>query len=149
MTHIGLWLELDVTIAFMVGLGLGSLLGQRTIATILMIVLDLLITPAFTSEPLPYVLNGQRLLVGAAMEQLRPTAMAVTGGLLGRGGGGEHGLPPMPTWATDRGHRRLDRRLDRAGRLAHGQPRRLTRVTDWPRLCATWYCVPHGSGRRG
>jgi hypothetical protein len=99
MVHIGLWLELDVAIAFMVGLGLGSLLGQRTIATILMIVLDLLITPAFTSEPLPYVLNGQRLLVGAAMEQLRPTAMAVTGGLLGRGGGGEHGLPPMPTWA--------------------------------------------------
>jgi hypothetical protein len=99
MVHIGLWLELDVAIAFVVGLGLGSLLGQRTVGTILMIVLDVLITPAFAKEPLPYVLNGQRLLVGVAMDQLRPTAMAAAGGLIGRGGGGELGLPPMPTWA--------------------------------------------------
>jgi hypothetical protein len=99
MVRIGLWLELDVTVAFIVGLGLGSLLGQRTVTTILMIVLDLVITPEFAKEPLPYVLNGQRSLVGVAMDQLRPAAMVhLTPGPFG-GGPSELGLPPMPTWA--------------------------------------------------
>jgi hypothetical protein len=99
MVHIGLWLELDITVAFVVGLGLGSLLGQRTVTTILMIVLDLIITPEFAKGPLPYVLNGQRALIGVAMDQLRPAAMAhLTPGPFG-GGAGELGLPPMPTWA--------------------------------------------------
>jgi hypothetical protein len=99
IVHIGLWIELDTAVAFTVGLGLGSLLGQRTVTTILMIVLDLVITPEFAKEPLPYVLNGQRALVGVAMDQLRPAAMVHL--TLGPFGGGpvERGLPPMPTWA--------------------------------------------------
>ncbi len=99
MVDIGLWLELDITVAFVVGLGLGSLLVQRTVTTILMIVLDLVITPAFSKGPLPYVLNGQRALVGVALDQLRPAAMAhLAPGPFG-GGPSELGLPPMPTWA--------------------------------------------------
>ncbi len=40
MIKSGLWLELEVVIGFVVGLGLGSLIGQRTVAVILMIVLE-------------------------------------------------------------------------------------------------------------
>ena len=45
MIKSGLWLELEAVIGFMVGLGLGSLLGQRTISVILMLVLELVLTP--------------------------------------------------------------------------------------------------------
>lgn len=105
MVKIGLWLELVVVVGFTVGLGLGSLIGQRTVATILMIALELIITPILTSAVIPYFLNGQRLLVGLALDQLRPAGLAA-----GNGGGGHGGrilfggrgvlnIPPMPTWA--------------------------------------------------
>ena len=42
MVKIGLWLELEVLIGFMVGLGLGSLMGQRTVSTILMVVFEII-----------------------------------------------------------------------------------------------------------
>jgi hypothetical protein len=47
-------------------------------------------------------LNGQRLVVGVAMDQLRPVALA--GGLGGHGGVGLGGrgslaIPAMPNWA--------------------------------------------------
>jgi hypothetical protein len=103
MVKIGLWIELEVTIGFMVGLGLGSLTGQRTVATILMIVLEIIVTPILARVAIPYFLNGQRLIVGVAMDQLRPAGLA---GSLGSGGGrvlfGGRGvlmIPPMPTWA--------------------------------------------------
>jgi hypothetical protein len=103
MVKIGLWIELEVGIGFMVGLGLGSLTGQRTVATILMIVLEIIVTPILARVAIPYFLNGQRLVVGVAMDQLRPAGLA---GSLGGGGGrvlfGGRGvlmIPPMPTWA--------------------------------------------------
>ena len=46
MVRTGLWLELETGIGFIVGLGLGSLLGQRTVSVILMIVLEIVLTPA-------------------------------------------------------------------------------------------------------
>jgi hypothetical protein len=103
MVKIGLWVELEVTIGFMVGLGLGSLIGQRTISTILMIVLEIIVTPILSRVEIPYFLNGQRLIVGVAMDQLRPAGLA--GSIANRGGRvltGAHGvlnIPPMPTWA--------------------------------------------------
>lgn len=55
---------------------------------------------------IPYFLDGQRLVVGLAMDQLRPAALAPgTGGGPGGpgrvlfGGRGALGIPPMPTWA--------------------------------------------------
>ena len=98
MARSGLWLELDLLIGFTVGLGLGSLMGQRTVPVILLIVLEIIITPVLADHPLPYFLNGERLVVGVAMDQLKPAALA----------GGTHvgpsrpamlHLPPMPTWA--------------------------------------------------
>ena len=98
MFKIGLWLSLEVGIGFLVGLGLGSLTGQRTLSTILLIGLEIIVTPIFARTPIPYFLDGQRLDVGVAMDQLRPAGLAPTGG--GPfGGRGSLGIPPMPTWA--------------------------------------------------
>ncbi|MHB8593864.1 MAG: hypothetical protein ACYDB3_05940, partial [Acidimicrobiales bacterium] len=43
MIKSGLWLELEALIGFVVGLGLGSLIGQRTVAVVLMIVLEVVL----------------------------------------------------------------------------------------------------------
>jgi hypothetical protein len=105
MFKIGLWLGLEVGIGFLVGLGLGSLTGQRTLATILLIGLEIIVTPILARAKIPYFLDGQRLDVGVAMDQLRPAGLAPAtagggpgGGLL-FGGRGALGIPPMATWA--------------------------------------------------
>jgi hypothetical protein len=105
MVKIGLWLALDIGIGFLVGLGLGSLTGQRTLSTVLMIVLEIIITPILVRATIPYFINGQRLIVGIPMAQLRPEGLA-TGlgsgpgpGHLLFGGAGALGIAPMPTWA--------------------------------------------------
>ena len=108
MLKIGLWLELDVGIAFLVGLGFGSLTGQRTTTTIVMIAFEILVTPLLARTQLPGFIDGQRLIIGVAMDQLRPAALAAASGQGGGGGGGGGilfggrgaiGFPPMPTWA--------------------------------------------------
>jgi hypothetical protein len=109
MVKIGLWLELDVGIAFLVGLGFGSLTGQRTTTVIVLIALEIIVTPLLAHTQLPYFIDGQRLLIGVAMDQLRPAALAAAGGpgaggggpgrILFGGGRGALGFPPMPTWA--------------------------------------------------
>jgi hypothetical protein len=107
MVKIGLWLELVVGVAFLVGLGLGSLLGQRTVATILMIALEIIVTPILARVVIPYFLDGQRLVVGIALDQLRPAGLGAAGaggpgpgpGHILFGGRAVLGIPPMPTWA--------------------------------------------------
>jgi hypothetical protein len=108
MVKIGLWLELEAGIGFMVGLGLGSLTGQRTTTTIVLVALEIIVTPLLARVQLPYFINGQRLIVGIAMDQLRPAALGPGIGGAGGGGGpgrllfgaqGALGIPPMPTWA--------------------------------------------------
>jgi hypothetical protein len=110
MVKIGLWLELVIMVAFLVGLGLGSLLGQRTVATILMIALEIIVTPILARVAIPYFLDGQRLVVGIALDQLRPAGLGAGGsggpgsgpggpGHVLFGGRGALGIPPMPTWA--------------------------------------------------
>ena len=106
MAKIGLWLELDVGIAFLVGLGFGSLTGQRTTTIIVMVAFEIIVTPLLAHSQLPYFIDGQRLILGVAMDQLRPAALAAASGP-GQGGGGgilfggrgAIGFPPMPTWA--------------------------------------------------
>jgi len=106
MVKIGLWLELDIGIAFLVGLGFGSLTGQRTTTVIVLIAFEIIVTPLLAHTQLPYIIDGQRLIIGVAMDQLRPAALAAASSP-GRGGGGgillggraSIGFPPMPTWA--------------------------------------------------
>jgi hypothetical protein len=104
MVKIGLWIELQVALGFIIGLGLGSLTGQRTVTVIVLVALQIIVTPLLSSAVIPYFLNGQRLLVGVAMEQLRPAALLSLSGHHGPGrtvlgGRGALGIPPMPTWA--------------------------------------------------
>jgi hypothetical protein len=95
----GLWLELDLVIGFTVGLGLGSLMGQRTVPVVLLTVWQIIITPALADHVLPHLINAQRIVVGVAMDQLKPAVLA--GGVtVGPAGGIQPALPPpMPTWA--------------------------------------------------
>jgi hypothetical protein len=103
MVKIGLWLELDIGVGFLVGLGVGSLLGQRTVSTVLMIVLQIIVTPLLAAHVIPYFINGQRVVVGIALDQLRPAGLAGGGaggpGQVLFGGRGVLNIPPMPTWA--------------------------------------------------
>ena len=107
MAKVGLWLELDIGIAFLVGLGFGSLTGQRTTTIIVLIALEIIVTPLLAKVQLPYFIDGERLLIGIPMDQLRPAALAPPPGTQGGGGPGQllfggHGalgIPPMPTWA--------------------------------------------------
>ena len=84
MVDSGLWLLLEATIGFIVGLGLGSLLGQRTVSVVLMIVLEVVLTPLFATNRIPYLLNVQRGLVGIATAHLEPSGLTR---VFGSGGG--------------------------------------------------------------
>ena len=108
MVKIGLWLELEVAVGFLAGLGLGSLTGQRTLTIIVLIGLEIIVTPILAAHVIPHFLDGQRLAVGIALDQLRPAALGAAGpagggpGGPGRvlfGGRGALDIPLMPTWA--------------------------------------------------
>ncbi len=75
MVGTGLWLELEALVGFVVALGLSSLLGQRTIAVILMIVLEIILTPVLARNRIPYLLNAQRGIAGVAMDHLEPSGL--------------------------------------------------------------------------
>ena len=108
MVKIGLWLELVVGVGFVVGLGFGALTGQRTVTTIVLIAVQVIVTPIFDRAHIAYFLNGQRLLVGVALDQLQPAGLTSSAGggggggplqHFGSGGGTVGTIPPMPTWA--------------------------------------------------
>jgi hypothetical protein len=82
MVKTGLWIELEAIAGFIVGLGLGSLLGQRTVAVILMIVLEVVLTPIVIRARIPHLENLQRAVVGVATAHLEPSQLplALAGG---------------------------------------------------------------------
>ena len=89
MIRSGLWLGLEATIGFLVGLGLGSLLGQRTVAVILMIVLEIILTPILSMHVIPHLINAQRAVVGLATAHLEPAGLPLA---FGGGGQGPNGV---------------------------------------------------------
>ncbi|MGA2519568.1 MAG: hypothetical protein ABSG81_01970 [Acidimicrobiales bacterium] len=99
MIKSGLWLELEAAIGFLVGLGLGSLIGQRTVTVIIMIVLEVVLTPILSRARIPHLINLQRAVVGLATAHLAPGGLPVLGGGGGGpgGGGGNPGLIPEST----------------------------------------------------
>jgi hypothetical protein len=97
MIKSGLWIELEAIVGFVVGLGLGSLLGQRTVAVILMIVLEIVLTPILSRAPIPHLINLQRAVVGLAVAHLEPGGLAVLGG---GGPGGGHGADMLRPEST-------------------------------------------------
>ena len=98
MIRSGLWLELEAIIGFIVGLGLGSLIGQRTVAVILMIVLEVILTPILSRARIPHMSNLQRAVVGLATAHLTPGGLPVLGG--GGGGPGGSGNPELLSEST-------------------------------------------------
>ena len=72
MIKSGLWIELEAVVAFLVGLGLASLLGQRTVTVVLMIVLEIILTPIAIRAHLPHLINLQRMIIGAATAHVEP-----------------------------------------------------------------------------
>jgi len=87
MVKTGLWLELEAIVGFIVGLGLGSLIGQRTVAVILMIVLEIILTPILSRAHIAHLINLQRAVVGLAVAHLEPSGLGFVFG----GGGGPDG----------------------------------------------------------
>ena len=67
-------------IGFVVGLGFGSLIGQRTVAVVIMIVLEIVLTPILSRARIPHLSNLQRAVVGLATAHLAPGGLPVLGG---------------------------------------------------------------------
>lgn len=75
MVRCGLWLELEAVVGLVVGLGLASLLGQRTVSVVLMIVLEIILTPLFSQSRISHLINLQRAIVGVATAHLEPGSL--------------------------------------------------------------------------
>jgi hypothetical protein len=89
MVKSGLWIELYATIGFLVGLGLASLMGQRTVPVILLIVLEIVLTPLLSHSPIAHFVNLQRSLLGLAATHFEPGGLpSVFGGAHNGGVGG-------------------------------------------------------------
>ena len=95
MIKTGLWIELETAIGFLVGLGLGSLLGQRTVGVVLMIVLEIVLTPIVLRVKVPHLENLQRAVVGVATAHLEPSQLPLALG----GGGHDYRLTESTTTA--------------------------------------------------
>jgi hypothetical protein len=100
MVDVGLWIALEATIGFTVGLGLASLLGQRTVPVILLIVLELILTPIFSRHIITHLVNLERGIVGVAMVHIEPGGLPTPFGGGGGGGPGGPGLIPESTLAA-------------------------------------------------
>ena len=91
-----MWLELETIIGFIVGLGVGSLIGQRTVGVVLMIILEIVLTPIFIRAHIPHLINLQRAVVGVATAHLEPGALPLAFG----GGGGDYRVTESTTTAV-------------------------------------------------
>jgi hypothetical protein len=87
MIKAGLWIGLEATVAFILGLGLASLMGQRTVPVILLIVFQMILTPILASVDIPHLQDLQRSAVGLAVARLEPSALPMAFGLPGVAGG--------------------------------------------------------------
>ncbi len=97
MIDVGLWIALEATIGFTVGLGLASLIGQRTVSVILLVVLELILTPIFSRHVISHLLNAERGIVGVAMAHIEPGGLPTPFSGGGPGGGGGPALIPEST----------------------------------------------------
>jgi hypothetical protein len=95
MVKTGLWIELETAIGFFVGLGLGSLLGQRTVGVILMVILEVVLTPLVLRAKVPHLENLERAVVGVATAHLEPGQLPLAFG----GGGHDYRLTESTTTA--------------------------------------------------
>jgi hypothetical protein len=100
MVDVGLWIALEATIGFIVGLGLASLIGQRTVPIVLLVVLELILTPIFSRNVITDLINAERGIVGVAMAHLEPGGLPYGFGGMGGGNGSGRVLIPESTLAA-------------------------------------------------
>jgi hypothetical protein len=101
MIKAGLWIELDAAVGFILGLGLASLMGQRTGPIILIIVFQIILTSILTGVAIPHLQGLQRSFVGLAMARLEPSGLPMFFGLPGvTGGSGGPGAALLPESAA-------------------------------------------------
>jgi hypothetical protein len=92
MIRTGLWVELEAIVWFILGLGLASLMGQRTLPLVLMIVYELIISPILFKIGMP--INIHRAILDFAVDHLEPSALGFS---LGPGSTSNLlSLPPEP-----------------------------------------------------
>ena len=104
MIEAGLWIELDAAVGFILGLGLASLMGQRTGPTILIIVFQIIVTPILAAVAIPHLQGLQRSVVGLAMAHLEPSGLPIASALPGvTGGVGGPGSALLSESATQAG----------------------------------------------
>jgi hypothetical protein len=85
MIKTGLWLELEVIVAFVFGLGFASLLGQRMVPIILMIVYQIIFRPFLLSTKIqvPHLVNLQRsLVIELAVAHFEPAGIGINYGIV-------------------------------------------------------------------
>jgi hypothetical protein len=101
-THVlvltGLWLMLQVVVAFVIALGLAALTASRATTVAILIAMQLVLTPLLASVHIPHLINLQRAFVGVALLQLEPSGLSV---LSGNGSQGAFlSIPAMPTFGV-------------------------------------------------
>jgi hypothetical protein len=85
MVRTGLWVELEVIIAFVFGLGLASIMGQRTVPILLMIVYEIILRPLLLSTKfqIPHLINLQRaLVIELAVAHFEPAGIGINYGIV-------------------------------------------------------------------
>lgn len=87
MIEAGLWIELEAIVGFVIGLGLASLMGQRTVPVISLILFQLMLTPILSRLSIPHLQDLQRWFVGLATAHLEPSRLPIAAGLPGVSGG--------------------------------------------------------------
>jgi uncharacterized membrane protein len=98
----GLWLMLQVVIAYVLGLGLGALTGSRSVTCVILIAMQLVLTPLLSGLTIPHLINAQRCFIGVAIAQLEPSGLVGFSGAGNSGGSGAGNIlsiAPMPTFA--------------------------------------------------
>jgi len=103
MVRAGLWVVLEAAVGFILGLGLASLMGQRTVPLILLIVLQMILTPIVSVVDISHLENLQRSVVGLAVAHLEPAGLPMAFGIPGVAGGVARpgaGLSLLPESAT-------------------------------------------------
>jgi hypothetical protein len=103
MIKAGLWIELLTALWFSIGLGLASLMGQRTGPVILLLVFQLIVTPIVSAITIPALQDLRRSVVGLAMTRLEPSGLPIATGVPGIAGGvggpgAAQSVPPESTF---------------------------------------------------
>jgi len=83
MIRAGLWVELEVIIAFALGLGFASLMGQRMVPILLMIVYQIILRPILLSTKVLHLINLQRpLVIELAVAHFDPSGVGFNYGIV-------------------------------------------------------------------